>query len=80
MFEDENQAQLAEITGASMQFCDVCGKPVTGTNVVTRGRGSSPSVAERLLRVCDDCFAEIEGGELSVSDDGADTLGTGIDV
>ena len=74
------QAQLAEITGTPMQFCDVCGMPVTGTRVVTRGRGASPAMAERLLRVCDSCFVEIEGGELSVSDDGADTLGTGVEV
>ncbi len=79
MFEDEIQAQLADVTGVPMRFCDVCGKPVSGTNVITRGRGTSPAVAERLLRVCDACYAEIEGGDLSVSDDGPDTLGTGVD-
>lgn len=76
MFEDETQAQLAEVTGMPARFCDVCGKPVSGTHVVTRGRGTSPAMAERLLRVCDDCYSEIEGGEMTVTDDGADPLGT----
>ncbi len=80
MFEDESQAQLAEISGTPMKFCDVCGQPMTGTHVLTRGRGASPAVAERLLLVCDDCFNEIEGGDLSVSDEGPDTLGTGQEV
>ncbi len=74
MFEDETQAQLAALTGTSLKFCDVCGNPMTGTHVLTRGRGSSPAVAERLLLVCDRCFADIEGGELSVTDDGAESL------
>jgi ribosome-binding protein aMBF1 (putative translation factor) len=76
MFEDESQAQLAELTGTPVRFCDVCGKPVTGTHVITRGRGASPAMAERLLRVCDDCYAEIEGGELAVTDEGAETIGS----
>ena len=74
MFEDESQAQLADLTGTPTKFCDVCGKPMTGSHVLTRGRGASPSVAERLLLVCDICFTEIEGGELDVSDDGPESL------
>ena len=80
MFEEEFQAQMADVTGMPMRFCDVCGKPVSGTHIITRGRGSSPAVAERLLRVCDGCYTEIEGGEFSVSEDGPDTLGTEVDV
>jgi hypothetical protein len=74
MFEDENQAQLAELTGTPMKFCDVCGKPMSGSHVLTRGRGASPAVAERLLLVCDECYVEIEGGDLAVTDDGAESL------
>ncbi len=80
MYDDESQAQLAELTGSPAKYCDVCGRPMIGTHVLTRGRGTSPSVAERLLLVCDECFAEIEGGELSVTDDGEETLGSGIDI
>lgn len=75
MFEDENQAQLAELTGTPTKFCDVCGQPMVESHVMTRGRGASPAVAERLLLVCDDCFAEIEEGELSITDEGAERLG-----
>lgn len=74
MFEDENQAQLAELTGTPTKFCDVCGKPMVGSHLLTSGRGTSPAVDERLLLVCDECFAEIEGGELMISHQGAETL------
>ncbi len=80
MFEEESLAQLTELTGTPVRFCDVCGKPVSGTHVITRGRGTSPAMAERVLRVCDDCYTEIEGGAISISDDGPDTLGTEIDA
>jgi|SwirhisoilCB2_FD_contig_71_3367615_length_622_multi_2_in_0_out_0_2 hypothetical protein len=80
MLEDEFQAQLADLTGMPIRVCDVCGMPVTGDRVVTRGRGASPAMAERVLRVCDDCYEEIEGGEITVTDDGAETLGTIVDV
>lgn len=80
MLEDEYQAQLADLTGTPVRVCDVCGMPVTGNRVVTRGRGTSPAMAERVLRVCDDCYTEIEGGELSVTDEGAETLGTSVEA
>ncbi len=74
MFEDEGQAQLADLTGLPTKFCDVCGKPMTGSHVLTRGRGASPAVAERLLLVCDICFTEIESGDLDVSEDGVESI------
>lgn len=74
MFEDETQSQLAQLTGTPLKFCDVCGNPMSGMHVLTRGRGTSPAVAERLLLVCDRCFADIEGGELAVTDEGAESL------
>jgi len=78
MFEDESQAQLAELTGSQLKFCDVCGKPMTGSHVLTRGRGASPAVAERLLLVCDTCFIEIEGGDLDVGDEGPELFGPDV--
>jgi len=71
MYEYETEYQSAEISGAPLTICDVCGIPVDQSTYLTSGRGSSPAVADRLLRVCEACFAEIEGGEMEIFNDGA---------
>jgi hypothetical protein len=71
MYDYEAEHQFSEISGASVTFCDICGMPVSESTYLTSGRGSSPAVADRLLRVCGTCFSEVEEGELEVYADGA---------
>ena len=72
MYEYEAEYQSSEISGVPVSLCEVCGMPVSESTYLTSGRGSSPAVADRLLRVCDSCYSEIEGGEIDVFADGTD--------
>lgn len=74
MYDYEAEYQSSDISGAPLLICDICGLPVSDSVYLTSGRGSSPAVADRLLRVCGECYAEIEGGEIQVFDDGAEAF------
>ncbi|HEX3721630.1 MAG TPA: hypothetical protein VHV31_02505 [Nitrolancea sp.] len=74
MYDYESHYESAEVVGESMSLCDVCGIPIGDAIYLTSGRGSSPAVADRLLRVCGACYAEIEGGEIQVFADGAEAF------
>ena len=74
MYDYEAQFESFEISGAPVMICDICGVPISESIYLTSGRGSSPAVADRLLRVCEGCFVEIEGGEIELFTDGADQV------
>jgi hypothetical protein len=74
MYDYEARYESSEISGAPVTFCDVCGLPVSESIYLTSGRGSSPAVDDRLLRVCGACFSEIEGGKIEVFAEGAESL------
>ena len=74
MYDYEAQFESFEISGAPVMICDICGVPISESIYLTSGRGSSPAVADRLLRVCEGCFADIGGGDIQVFTDGSDLV------
>ena len=72
MVDEDLALRRREITGETVQLCDLCGAPIAGQATVFEQAEFPPGHAAEGMILCDECRREAERGEIDLIETAAE--------
>ncbi|HMM41189.1 MAG TPA: hypothetical protein PKA95_04755 [Thermomicrobiales bacterium] len=72
MVDEDLALRRREITGETVQLCDLCGAPIAGQATVFEQAEFPPGHAAEGMILCDECRREAERGEIDLQEEPPD--------
>lgn len=72
MVDEDLALRRREITGETVQLCDLCGAPITGEAAIFEQAEFPPGQAAEPMILCEACQGEVERGEIDIQEEPPD--------
>lgn len=72
MVNEDLALRRREITGETVQLCDLCGAPIAGEATIFEQAEFPPGQATEPMVLCESCRAEVERGEIDIQEEPPD--------